>query len=449
MKRRLWWITAAAAIGISASALFARQGVIHTRDGKTIEGEIVEEKPDAVIVAIRGIKTSVPRDNIAGNIEYFDSIEARYQDKLKKLPKNATAKDHLELARWLFDVKQYDLALQEIDAARKIDPNSSEAATLEQTVMSQRRIERAKAGGDTPTPPAPGVNTPKPSDKPAPGAAAAAADKPKLLTTSDINTIRQMEWKENDPNPPRVTVPPDVRKRFVEYKALNPAEFAALSMPAQAYFILREGTPDMRKDIKITTDPASLAEYRRAVQPLVLNNCATAGCHNAQHHSAGFGLYTNNAEREDVAYTNFYLLQKYEKKMGDPPATFMMIDRTYAERSLLSQFTLPPDHADLARHPHVPGQVWKPIAASKSAPQYRTIVNWMKSLTAGEANYGISYDIPWATKDQPKADAATPPKTDATAAPKTNTPPAPKPATPAPAAPTPANPAKPLPPGQR
>src|SRR3954471_24829541 len=113
MNRRRWWITAAAAIGLSASTLFARQGVIHTRDGKTIEGEIVEEKPDAVVIAIRGIKTSVPRENITGNIEYFDSIEARYQDKVKKLPKDASAKDHLDLARWLYDVKSYDLALQE------------------------------------------------------------------------------------------------------------------------------------------------------------------------------------------------------------------------------------------------------------------------------------------------------------------------------------------------
>ena len=73
---------------------------------------MIEEKPDSVIIAIRGIRTTVPRDNIKGNVEYFDSVEARYQDKLKKLPKNATAKDHLELARWLYDAKSYDLALQ-------------------------------------------------------------------------------------------------------------------------------------------------------------------------------------------------------------------------------------------------------------------------------------------------------------------------------------------------
>src|SRR5687768_6104269 len=133
MNRRLWWTAAAACICLSTSVLFARPGVVKTRDGKTIEGDI-EERPDQVVVTIRGIKTAVNRDNIEGQVEYFDNVEARYQDKVSKLPAKPTADDHLALARWCFEVRQYDLALQEIEKARRIEPNSADAATLEQTV---------------------------------------------------------------------------------------------------------------------------------------------------------------------------------------------------------------------------------------------------------------------------------------------------------------------------
>src|SRR5258706_5539538 len=150
MNRRLWWI-GAAVVCLSTSLLLARQGVIKTRDGKTIEGDI-EEQPDQGIVNLHGIRTAISRDNIDGQVEYFDNIEARYKDKVAKLPKKPTAADRLAIARWLYDVKAYDLALQYIAEARKIDPNSADAATLEQTVVSQRRIEKNRAGVTTPAP---------------------------------------------------------------------------------------------------------------------------------------------------------------------------------------------------------------------------------------------------------------------------------------------------------
>ena len=104
MNRRLWWIGAAgafASVCLSASVLLARQGVIRTKDGRTMEGDI-EEKPEQVSVVIRGIRTNVPRDQIEGQVEYYDNVEARYKDKVSKLPAKPTAQDHLSLARWLF-----------------------------------------------------------------------------------------------------------------------------------------------------------------------------------------------------------------------------------------------------------------------------------------------------------------------------------------------------------
>jgi hypothetical protein len=388
MNRRLWWIGAAAAC-LSTSVLFARQGVIKTRDGKTLEGDI-EEKPDQVIINLHGIRTAINRDNIDGEVQYFDNIQERYQAKRAQLPKKPTASDHLALARWCYDAKAYDLALKEIDDARQLDPNSSEAATLEQTVISQRRLEKNRpAAGDTSTPRPPangaGGKTPPAADTGAPG-------KGHYLTPQDINTIREYEWREKDTTVPRAIVPADVRKRYVDLKALDPGRFAALTMPQQAYYILSDpdAPAELKIEIKLTTDPQSMAIYRRTVQPLIINNCATAGCHGSKH-AGRFVLFTNNPDRDEVAYSNFYILQDYRQTIGD--TEYWMIDRTYPERSILAQFALSPDAAEL-KHPAIKGQAYKPIAVNKSAPGYQAIVGWMRQLQAGEPKYGIKYTPP-------------------------------------------------------
>lgn len=407
-------ITAAAlALFFSASALLARQGVVKTRDGKTLEGEI-DEKPDQVTITMHGIKTNISRDNIVGSVEYFDNIEDRYKSKVAALPKKPTAADHLNLARWLFDVKSYDLALHEIDEARKIDANSAEAQTLEATIMSQRRIERNKPNPGTGTgTPAVHPSTPGTEVKPE------ASDK-KYLSAEDINVIRQTEWRKDDVTVPRVNVTPDIRKRYVTLKALDPGQFAALTMPQQAYYILTDADApyEMKKDIKLTTDPQALAEYRRTIQPLIVNNCATVGCHGGKN-SGKFFLFPNNTDREEVAYSNFYILQWYQQKFGDKE--YSMIDRTYPDRSILAQFALHPDSAEL-KHPELKGQTYKPIAVNKNAAQYRSIISWMKGLQAQDPNsasakdgshtaYHIKYDPPGSNAK--KAEQPEDPKPDA------------------------------------
>ncbi len=405
MTRRLGWLRTAAYLGlglgiaIGSSAVWARQGVVKTKDGRALEGD-VNDSGEQVLINIRGIQTKIPRDTVA-SIDFFDDVEARYKDKLAKLPKNASAKDHLELARWLFDVKSYDLALKEIDSTRAIDANSADAATLEQTIMSQRRMERGRTNPATGTGTAPATGTKPPVDTKLP--------ERHLLTPEDINIIRQMEWKKTDTVVPRATVPTEVRKRYVDMKALDAGAFAAMTQPQQAYVILSDAdsTADMRKAIKLTTDPANLIDFRRTVQPLVINNCGTTGCHGG--HTAGkFFLFNTTTERDDVAYTNFYILANYKQSFDDK--VYQMIDRTYADRSILGEFALHPDAAELD-HPPLKGQVYKPIAVNKSAPGYNAIITWMKNLVAGEPKYGITYDLPVSNPKSVKP-PATPEKAD-------------------------------------
>lgn len=389
MNRRLRWLAVVACVGMiatSSALLWARQGIVRTKDNRTVEGDITE-KADQVVLTIRGIKTTIDRENIV-SIDYFDNVEAQYKDRVAKLPKNPTAGDRLAIARWLFDVKSYDMAMREVASARRLEPNNAEAATLEQTILSQQRLERSRpVVGGTTTPPPAGTR---------PAAGGATTDKPvvagekKLLGAAEINAIRQLEWRDNDPAAPRATVPPDLRRRFVDLKALDPGTFAALSQPAQAFMILREGTPEMRKEIKVTSDPTMLADFRRVIQPLVINYCATAGCHGGPN-AGKFFLYNTNTEREDVAYTNFYILRKYRQAFGD--REYSMLDPQYENMSILLQFALPPDQAEL-KHPELKGQTYRPVAPNKNGPNYRVVMTWMMNLSVGEPNYGFSIPLP-------------------------------------------------------
>src|SRR5947208_8262687 len=91
------WAAVCGGVLIATTMVMARQGVIHTRDGRTIEGDITE-KEDAVTVSERGIEASINRADI-DSISYDQDVEKEYQQRLAKLDKN-DVKGRLQLARW-------------------------------------------------------------------------------------------------------------------------------------------------------------------------------------------------------------------------------------------------------------------------------------------------------------------------------------------------------------
>src|SRR5947208_1038998 len=83
---------------------------------------------------------------------------------------------------------------------------------------------------------------------------------------------------------------------------------------------------------------------RRLVQPYLLQNCATMGCHNGTP-AAKWNMVLP-AESDAATYTNFLRMEKYVKhfKQSDD-AVFgtgdaKMIDRQRPEKSLLLQYSL-------------------------------------------------------------------------------------------------------------
>jgi hypothetical protein len=380
-----------AGILLAGTVLLAKPGVIVTRDGQRLEGDI-SARGDDVVVSIRGIETVVPRSNIA-SINYAEPFEKEFQDRLAKLDAK-DVKGRIDLARWAFDQKQYVAARDACEAALAIDPNNREATDLENLVRGQMRLEHVRANPAAPT--RPSVEKP-----PRPTNNAAGA---RLLTPADINTIRQWELRPSDT---RVTVRLEngVERRYVQFANLQYSEFNAKAPVDRAIDILDRGDPSMRKDVKILSDPTSLIDFKAQVQPMVLNGCATSNCHGGN--KAGSLQLLTPASSDAVTYTNFYILTEYHKKTSDPTGGVFegnvdrrLVDRGHGADSLLVQYMLPPEVSKFD-HPKVAG--FNGLARGRDDVKIRQVINWMdKSLSGIAPNYGIDYEIPGASTTQPE-----------------------------------------------
>jgi hypothetical protein len=408
--RRRWIVHVALCCAVCASAglALAKQGVIKTRDGRSLEGDVTE-KSDGYVVTIRGIPTTVARENVE-SVQYLGNIEQQYKDKLANL-KNPTAKDHLDLARWLFDNKAYELARREVDAALVVDPNNADATTLYATIQSQLRLEHSRpAGGSGTTPTA---TTPKPPTPPGPGSATTTTAPPhtaslhKYLTADQINEVKQAEWPSDDTSV-KISFTGDVKRKYLASAQENAAAFNALSPSEQARRILANGTAEERAAIRVNNDPQPLAEFKRTIQPMILTGCATAACHGGPKGGKLF-LYPNPDDA--ASYTNFYLLTQASAEVGG--AKRMMFDRTYADQSLLDLWGLPAEITK-SSHPEVKGVAWHSLFASTQDPKYRTVMNWIGHLVKPDPTYGFTFSL-----DAASATGAAPAEAPAPAAPNT------------------------------
>ncbi|MCS7034012.1 MAG: hypothetical protein NZ561_08460, partial [Phycisphaerae bacterium] len=259
MRRcRLFWLPLGLMI---ASFTLARPGVVITDTGQRFSGEIVE-RADEVVVTIRGMATTFPREKLVA-IEYHKEFPQEFAERLASLPPEDVA-GRIELARWAMDNRQLTLARDALESALAQDPNSAEAAELLRFVQGQLRLDaRARARrakGQEPSP--------------------APQRTPTLLSPTDVQAIRRSEWRAGD-NSVRVRVDPRMARLFAESQKIRPEAFLARPPIEQARQILDSGyaTEEHRQAVLILSDPAPIAEFRRNVQPLILNGCASSGCH--------------------------------------------------------------------------------------------------------------------------------------------------------------------------
>ena len=389
-------VLSATLVLLFASVLMAKPGIIKTKDGRTLEGDVTEQS-DGVSIVIRGIPTTIARENLE-SVQYTGTIDERYAKKLAEMPKNPSLKDHLDVARWLFDNKAYELATKEVDAALNLDPNNTEANTLSTTILSQQRMDRNKLPAIPPTPPVPGTIA-KPPVVPGGTGQPRTATMHKYLAHEEINLLKQAEWPLSDASV-KVSMTGDVKRKFVAMAQENAAAFNALSEVEQAKRIIKDGTAEQRKDVKIVNDPLPLAEFKKSIQPMILTGCAAASCHGG---ASGGQLFLYGTPDSDAAtYTNFYLLTQTRAQVNGVER--LMLDRTYPAKSLIADFGLPSEISK-ASHPEVKGVTWRPIFRSLEDPQYKAFLKWMDKLVTTDPTYGFTFSLeaPDAKPDAPEA----------------------------------------------
>jgi hypothetical protein len=397
-------ILLAMSLCLGAPLALAKPGTVKLKDGRTINGDITETDQE-VRVATKAGSIVFRRDDLT-DVSY-SNLKEQYQTRLAAMI-NPTPKGHFDLARWLFENKEYELARTELDKALLLDPNYADAVVLRQTV-EQTMIWNRKGPAT-----AAAVQRKSPATRPA---------ERRMLSPDEVNLLRQAELRKGEV--PRVRLEGDVRKRFMEQFKIDPKQYMALPDHAKAAEILARGTPEMRQQVKIVSEPAAITEYKR-LQPLILNGCATAKCHGGPDSGAFFLI--NPVDNETATNTNFYILSEYAATLGNVQRR--MIDRQQPRNSLLAEFGLPRDRAEYD-HPDVPG--WTPIFRGEQDPKYRQLMTWISAaLVTLQPNYGIDYPIhgAGAPTTQPVNLWAPPPQTGPTPPSPRNNPNNPNPAQP-------------------
>ncbi len=194
---------------------------------------------------------------------------------------------------------------------------------------------------------------------------------------------------------------------------VSPNNFAG-----QVRAIKSASSPQFSENLEITSDPLNMAGFRTMVQPYVLQNCATAACHGGDKAGNFHLLRPGGAPNDAVIYTDFYIMSRYVTKDGGK-----IINRDEPEKSLLLQYGLPKAAAQFT-HPGTADV--RPRFGDSNVPEYRAMVDWVKSLAYPQPNYGIIYEIPGntpaTTPVPPPPPAPAPAPTTKPANPRTTTP---------------------------
>src|SRR6185312_11521750 len=201
----------------------------------------------------------------------------------------------------------------------------------------------------------------------------------------------------------------DVKRSFVaSQKDFTAADFNRANAVQQAWVILKNGTPEMKKNVILNNDPLPLNEFR-TIQTSVLGACAA--CHTADKTKGNFVLKWPALSDPD-RFTNFVILQQYQKKVGDK--TYSMIDRNRPEDSLFLQFMLPPVEQRGANA--VPGVVGHPnlgnyrgVVKTVSDARFLRVYNWISSLNVQQTLDYNDFDLSSPPGTTPSSTTVPPP----------------------------------------
>jgi hypothetical protein len=101
-----------------------------------------------------------------------------------------------------------------------------------------------------------------------------------------------------------------------------------------------------------------------------------------------FRFSRGSQRSESYAYTTFALLERMQTSQG------RLIDRDDPEGSVLLGYMLPSKDNPQA-HPPVRGnRPISPVLHNRRSPAYRSVVDWINSLSTPWPDYGLDYVFP-------------------------------------------------------
>lgn len=392
-------------LGLLVQPAWAARATVVLNDGRTFEGDLVEETAERVVLSISGIQTPFARDDVK-ELKVAPNIREQFEERRKNVQDTDLA-GRLELTNWLFNQGEYQLAQQEVSDLRTRFPQDERVRTLEAAIQSRqstatadeptRRPGTAGTAGDR-------ADRRAPAERPT-----TTTDGLPLLDDRQINRVKVWELPEDlSQTQVRIVVPREVIERaLAQYPNADatPKDDAGRrrlirgSAQEQLGFLFALGRehPEARElygEVEVAGDPEAMVGFRRTIYPTYFQRYFRPTFGEGQ--VPGFQLVPNNPNTNAEVYSNFAILSTADVD-GEP-----MIDRQSPEDSLLLQWGLPRESARRPA-PNTPG--WRPFFSGRDDRNFRDMVAWIDSLyDTGAVDYGFEYP-PESDEDEP-AEAA-------------------------------------------
>ncbi|MFI4881416.1 MAG: hypothetical protein ACIAQU_02400 [Phycisphaerales bacterium JB064] len=345
------------------------------RTGQFLDGELVEETPQAVTLQIAGIERRFTQSQIERLVRLPD-LATRYRQWRGEIADSDV--NHVEqLIQWLVGQELYHVAHYEAARLQRERPRDPRVDDLVRQMAGLALLYEQRGQGVK--------REPTPNDKPM-----------ELLSPEQVNLIRVYEIDLLDP--PRIRIDPkDIQDFLVAYRD-NPRvpqtpEGRQAMIAGEPLAVLRLmfelKAREFYGKVKVLDDPEVMKRFRKDVTGWLVAGCATSQCHGGVE-AGDLRLSYRTARSEGPAYTNFLILTRARLDDGTP-----LINLEEPDKSPLLHLGLRRE-GSLYPHPEVPtergdGDAWREVFQRTEDSRWRATAAWIRTLYQPRPEYPIEY----------------------------------------------------------
>lgn len=353
--------------------------VLILRDGRRLEGTLVERGPERVVLRVGEAEMAVETRDI-DRLDVLDPLIVRYR-AMKQAITTDDPDQLLAVVDWLMLRGAYRLAYEEALSILSRHPEHERTLQQKAVLEAQVAILDAKAAEQQ----APRPRAPRPMVPVIP-----------LLTPEQINLIKVYEVDLRDP--PRLSVSRDTINRLIAAYGTSehiPAsregkEALHLRKPADILELMfRLRARELYGEVVVHGHPGSMKSFRDDVQREWLASfCATSDCHGGVE-AGRLWLASRAPAGEPATYTNFLILDRFTLADGTP-----LIDYAKPGASPLLQYALP-ETETATPHPRTdPDRPWRGVIKNPSESRFRDAVEWIRAMYTPRPEYPIDFPPP-------------------------------------------------------